>query len=305
MQNTQQHPVNYKQTNGNHWPNNQLQQFLLANQLSSMQEDKNNLASMQALYESQMKWACLNNFYNHRIQQMFYAAYIIAQNSFKNRGFLPHQHNFTNSFMPQQNWNGINYNQGMFFNQPNIKQKHNKYYNPQNKKYNKSTDIEKASNKTNNSKKCKKTIQPNEFKTKSSDFQSASSKYNYNQSKHMQALTSGFTTKNETDSLKIKTSNHLETLQNFTKSSGVIAKTLPEVTETYKSTICSNLSPKRGISTNHQIIVTETEAEMIVNRVKEEMRGRDPENMYIKCPLCEKRIKRLVKLVLVTILVSN
>ena len=45
-------------------------------------------------------------------------------------------------------------------------------------------------------------------------------------------------------------------------------------------------------SASNQILVTEKQAEMIVNQVKEQMRGRDPENMYIKCPLCEKRIKR-------------
>ena len=300
----QQQPVNSEKINGYPWPNNQLQQFILANQFPSLQADKNNLAGMQSLYESQMKWASLSNFYNQRMQQMFYAAYIIAQNNLKNSGFLKHQQNFTHSVMPQRN--GMNITQRMLFNQPNISEKHNNIYHRLNKneKPCKCTTKEKENSITDDLLKCNNS--ENKFRLskttpfshhcksdimKNSDLQTTSAKNN-KKKYHMQSLTSGFTAKKETDSLTITTSKHLESLQNFTKSTDVISIKLPQIIKASESSSYQNLSPRRVASTNHQIIVTETEAEMIVNQVKEEMRGRDPENMYIKCPLCEKRIKR-------------
>ena len=285
----QQRAVNMEKPNGYHWPNNQLQQFLLANQSLSLQGDKNNLAKMQVLYESHMKWACLNNYYNQRLQQMFYAAFIIAQNNFKKTGFLPPQQNVTNSFMPQRNWRNLNYNQRMFSNQANKNPKN--LYHSQNKNDNsyKSTSKTITKSKNNNSKKYNKvdnkftfpkTMQPNQCKPnlmKDSDLQNSLPKYKVNQSNHMQALIAGFATKKETDSLKTST-NKEESLLNFTKPPYEISIKIPQIIENSKSRSYLNLSPGRGSSENHQIIVTETEAEMIVNQVKEEMRGRDPEN---------------------------
>ena len=98
-----------------------------------------------------------------------------------------------------------------------------------------------------------------------------------------------FSNKKNKSCLDDNTKNNPKQVQSFSKSSDVISINLPN---SYKSSNYQTLSPGNTFQTNNQIIVTEKQAERIVNQVKEQMRGRDPENMYIKCPLCEKRIKR-------------
>ena len=105
----------------------------------------------------------------------------------------------------------------------------------------------------------------------------------------MKGIIADISDKNDKSSSDKYTSDNAKKIPSNTKSSDVISINLPE---TYKPSNYINLHQGSTASTNNQIIVTEKQAEMIVNQVKEEMRGRDPENMYIKCPLCEKRIKR-------------
>ena len=44
--------------------------------------------------------------------------------------------------------------------------------------------------------------------------------------------------------------------------------------------------------TAHNLKITEEEADVIKKRIKEQVRGKDPDNLYIECPLCDKKIKR-------------
>ena len=48
------------------------------------------------------------------------------------------------------------------------------------------------------------------------------------------------------------------------------------------------------MSDTSQIKVSEEQADVIMNQVREQVRGKDPANMYIECPLCDKKIKRYI-----------
>ena len=278
----QQKPVINKQTNGYHQQMNHLQQFLSAN------------PRMRALYESYMRLAYLNNFYNQRRQQMLYAAYMFAQNKLKYNSHLQHRQHFANGFTQQKRWNAMNNNQRTFLNQPNISHNYNTFCNIQsnNKTFNNTTSNKtKKRNSFKNCRRAKNTfsfLKTNKLSVENNADMQIKSSTNKNIIKnHMQPFINGFAIKNKNPSTTASTSKQAKTFKNIS-SSNVISIRLPNATENFKSTKYMNSSS----STSNQIIVTEKQAEMIVNQVKEEMRGRDPENMYIKCPLCEKRIKR-------------
>ena len=103
------------------------------------------------------------------------------------------------------------------------------------------------------------------------------------------AIIANFSNKKNKSGLRSCNKNNQKQTIDYSKSSDIISINLPD---SYKSQSYQNLSIGNSLQTNNQIIVSEKQADMIVNQVKEQMRGKDPENMYIKCPLCEKRIKR-------------
>ena len=102
--NSKQKPQNYQQNNGFRLPYRKLQQFSMINRFSSMNKQANSLAKMQVLYENQIKWAYINNFYNQRRQQLIFAAYMMAQNNIKQGRLLQSQQSFSNCFTTQQNF---------------------------------------------------------------------------------------------------------------------------------------------------------------------------------------------------------
>ena len=284
-QKMQQKPVINEQTNSYHQQMNHLQQFLSAN------------PRMRALYESQMRLVYLNNFWNQRRQQMLYAAYMFAQNKLKYNSHL--QHHIANRLVQQKRWNAMNNNQRTFLNQPNKSYNYNNFCNIQsnNKTFNeRSSEKNKKAYKHKNCNKVKNTFnfsKTNKLPVENNTDLQISSSTNKNIIKnHMQALINGFAIKNKHPSTTASTSKQAKA-QNSINSSNVISIRIPNVTERYKPNNHFNSSS----STSNQIIVTEKQAKLIVNQVKEEMRGRDPENMYIKCPLCEKRIKRFDMLI--------
>ena len=263
-----------------------------------MSKETNNVARMQALYENQIKWAYINNFYNQRRQQLMYAAYVIAQNNLRHRKLLQSQQKFGNYKGPHHNFDEHNYNKTKF----NLSSQTNKNFyqskqklftsnkersnitkNIQSKDFIKSQKKEKMINSTKNAQ--HQHVKPN--KTNINEIKCTSTTNNEKAIENIQAMVTGY--KDKTSSSTKDTLRSLETFQTINNSSDVISIDLPQ---TYKSSSYLNLSPESTSSTNNQIIVTEKQAELIVNQVKEQMRGRDPENMYIKCPLCEKRIKR-------------
>ena len=278
----QQIPVINDQTSGYYQQINNLQQFISAN------------PRMRVLYESQMKLVYLNNFYKQRRQQMLYAAYIFAQNKLKYNIHLQQRQHFTNGFMQQKRCNTINNNQAKFQNQLNIIQNYINFCNIQNndKSFNKLTrKKDKRANKHKSCNEVKNTFSflktnklPVENKT---DMQITTSTKRNIIKNHMEDLINSFAIKKNHPSTTASTPKQAKT-HNSISYSNEISIRLPNATENFKSTNYMNSSS----STNNQILVTEKQAEMIVNQVKEQMRGRDPENMYIKCPLCEKRIKR-------------
>ena len=277
----QQKPVIKNQTSGYHQQMNHLQQFLSAN------------PRMRALYESQMKLVYMNNFYNQRRQQMLYAAYIFAQNKLKYNIHLQHQIYFAKEFMQQKRCNTINNNQRTFLNQSNISpnnnfcniQSNNKILletaSKKNKKVNKQRNCNKAKNTFSFLKSNKL---PVENKT---DMQITISTKKQTTKNNTEALINSFAIEKKHPLGTAITSKQAKTLNSISSSNDISIR-LPNATENFKSTNYMNSSS----SASNQILVSEKQAEMIVNQVKEQMRGKDPENMYIKCPLCEKRIKR-------------
>ena len=97
-----------------------------------MSKETNNVAKMQALYQNQVKLACLNNFYNQRRQQLMYAAYLIAQNKLRNRGFMHIQQNLSNCMRPHQNYDNLMYSQNMFNVSKNTKRN---FFQPKHKQF--------------------------------------------------------------------------------------------------------------------------------------------------------------------------
>ena len=277
----QQKRVINDQSNGYNRQMNNLPQFISAN------------PRMRALYEYQMKLVYLNNFYNQRRQQMLYAAYIFAQNKLKYNNHLQHPQKFANGFMQQNICNAIHISQMKFLNQQNISpnnnfcniQSMNKSFHETNNKKTKKENKQKSCNKAKNTFSVLKTNKlAVENKT---DIQITTSTNKKIIENHMEALINSFAIKKKHPSTTAITSKQAKT-HNSISSSNEISIRLPNATESFKSTNCMNSSS----SASNQILVSEKQAEMIVNQVKEELRGRDPENMYIKCPLCEKRIKR-------------
>ena len=262
-----------------------------------MNKETNSLARMQALYENQVKWACLNNFYNQRRQQLMYAAFVIAQNNFRHRELLQSQQKLGNYTGPHHNFDEHKYNKTKFnfssqTNRNSYQSKHkhfstnklrsNATKSIQSKAIDKNQSSEKMINYTTNA-------QQKHHNTNYNELKFTPNTNNEIAIEHIQSTIAEFSNKNKSISSTKDTLRNLETLQTNNSSSDVISI---DLLKTYKSSSNLNLSPGSTISTNSQIIVTEKQAEMIVNQVKEEMRGRDPENMYIKCPLCAKRIKR-------------
>ena len=297
---TQQQRKSFQHTNGYHWPTSQLQKFSLAHPFSCTSKETRSVASLQAFYENQIKWACFNNFYNQRKQQLMYAAYMVAQNNLRHRQLLQSQQKFGNYTRPHQNFDNHNYNRTKFnvnsqtnrnFYQSKYKQfttnkvKSNTTKNNPSKTFNKNQAREKMIVSTENFQQKHVKLQ----NTNINELECTPTMSNKKEIEYMQSMIADFSNKNKTSSSTKDTLRHLETLKTINNSSDVISINIPE---TYKSSGYLNLPQGRDSSTNNQIIVTEKQAEMIVNQVKKEMRGRDPENMYIKCPLCEKRIKR-------------
>ena len=282
----QQKRVINDQSNGYNRQKNNLPQFISAN------------PRMRALYEYQMKLVYLNNFYNQRRQQMLYAAYIFAQNKLKYNNHLQHPQNFANGFMQQNICNALHISQMKFLNQQNISpnnnfcniQSMNKSFHETNNKKTKKVNKQTSCNKAKNTFSVLKTNKlPVENKT---DIQITTSTNKKIIENHMEDPINSFAIKKKHPSTTAITSKQAKT-HNSISYSNEISIRLPNATESFKSTNCMNSSS----SASNQILVSEKQAEIIVNQVKEQMRGRDPENMYIKCPLCEKRIKRLILLV--------
>ena len=290
--NSKQKPQNYQQNNGFRLPYRKLQQFSMINCFSSMNKQANSLAKMQVLYENQIKWAYINNFYNQRRQQLIFAAYMMAQNNIKQGRLLQSQQSFSNCFTTQQNFcnNMIHVS----------KKRYDSYFQPKNKNirtnevrgYNNAKFNIDGHNKSSIEEKLNSSTEASQQKQKNplNTINKASQKTaSINNIENMKGIIADISDKNDKSSSDKYTSDIAKKIPSNTKSSDVISINLPE---TYKPSNYINLHQGSTASTNNQIIVSEKQAELIVNQVKEQMRGRDPENMYIKCPLCEKQIKR-------------
>ena len=267
----------------------------MANPFSSINNQTNNVARMHALYENQMKWVCLNNFYNHRRQQLIFAAYMMAQNNIKQVRLLQSQQIRNSCFTPQQKFSN-NMADGS-------NQRYNSYCQPKLKNTRtikvrgnvteKTTidDLKKRSNegKLNISFPTSQQKHKNPLNTMNNPLENTATTNSKKATENIKAMVADFSNKKNENCLDNFTKNNPKHFRSSSNSSNVISINLPK---NYKPSSYLNSPQGSTSSTNNQIIVTEKHAELIIYQVKEEMRGKDPENMYIKCPLCEKRIKR-------------
>ena len=292
---SKQQPQNYQQNEIYKFPYSKLQQFSTNNSFLSVKLQTNRLARMQALYKNKVKWAFINNFYNQRRQQLTYAAYMMAQNNITQNRLLLNKQNVNSCFTPQQSLsnNMIHVNNQRYnsYCQPKLnnigsnKIKSNTTAKVKSKVLNKRLHQEKLNSSTE--------VRHQKHKHPPSTINNAldnAATTNIKKSiENIKAMIADSSNKKNKSCLDDNTRNNQKQFQSYSKSSDVISINLPN---SYKSSNYQTLSPGNSFQTNNQIIVSEKQAELIVNQVKEQMRGRDPENMYIKCPLCEKRIKR-------------
>ena len=242
---SKQQPQNYQHNNIYELPYRKLQQFSANNSFLSVELQTNSLARMQASYENQLKWACFNNFFYQRRQQLIYTAYMMAQSNTRQGKLLLNQQNVNNYFTPKQNFSN---------NMIHVSnQRYNSYCKPKHKNIRTTkvrnnitartnSDIQSKSyyeEKISSSKEANQQKHKDPLNTTNSTLENDASKSNKKSIENTKAMVADFSNKYNICSLDNYTRNNPKQIPSFSKSSDVISISIPE---TYKSSNYQNLS---------------------------------------------------------------